>query len=1185
MKPDTVRFSIPEKSLDFVQKRKSALERKHCTRIIVVSKSDQVPSVIIHGLKEHDITSCREEIEESLFVARKFPLNQHQLLFLRNKRQQVLLDELQTKCYKVSLPPAQSERGNKDPYILVKGKVANVDTVWELLDQTVGKKNFEVKIFSLKCVQCFKNYWMERWSTVAKEFEEARNVCIRFAPSGGPGSASSERDHRHQSSETYSLINFEVMGDRLAVEDIVESIKQNEGGDHVEMDIDKQVRVQDLLKGVQMRDLKVWFCSKGSKLIVMAPSFAKQDLDVAKARVLTFLAEGVGITENVACLDQLAFDIMMSNHTEYLDSTNMIAKKNHVTIRINKKNRSIVLEGAKSDVEVVKPVVEKVLNDVQKDIQTQSIHVTAIQAPFLKTSVFTKVCAEFKIKQHVEISTYSNTLLVEAFINQRLKVSIIKGDLLAENVDGIVNAANEDLAHIGGLAKAILDAAGPEMQKECFLYVSMNGKVRTGNAACLGAGNLHSCRNIIHAVAPQLTVSQNIRAELYSAVKNALLASAKAGHCSIALPALGTGIFGIPVTVCAEVSIKAVEDFSNEISTKCSLKDVRFILNMEPACDAFVRRVKQHLLTVVPPSVLQNPFSVLQSTVISPSQQTTKIWKWMDDSGQYQPYDATNSALLTKKYTQNSSGVFYISINSSPYVIDLGSMEQINVSTKHRRKIVLQTAESTASEYSSDIPGMAPVSEQQSNVQWYYKGDRSQWEAYLPQHVLQLESWYQSNESGTLRIGRQSYSFDFQRMVQTNVVTKKAREMKRVPEKSSSTDDTPAAKWFFQNDSSQFQPYSAQDSAQLEEWYQSSATPGRLTIFGNVYRFDFTKMEQVNITTSKVRKIKREGEEVEERKTFKSTTILLRGDRKNINDVQRQIQSKLEKCLVSESVDLPKSVGFASIEKVALRHPVECSFANQHGDKPVVKITGVHYILQKCKTEIQSAIISKLESVPASHVKFPEEWQDQQQSTVKVFLVQEGSVEWNQVTSKFKQTMPDATIVSVERVQNKWLWEKYSQHKEMLRKKNNGAINEMQLFHGTRNNDPKLIYSSEEGFDMRFCASGMWGQANYFAVNASYSDNYSHTCAMSGNQQMFLASVLTGESHQCSSNSSLRMPPEKAKTTYAHVATSVNLDQVRYDTVTGNTNGSTVYMTYDNLKAYPAYLITYQRAPRRFGFF
>jgi len=65
--------------------------------------------------------------------------------------------------------------------------------------------------------------------------------------------------------------------------------------------------------------------------------------------------------------------------------------------------------------------------------------------------------------------------------------------------------------------------------------------------------------------------------------------------------------------------------------------------------------------------------------------------------------------------------------------------------------------------------------------------------------------------------------------------------------------------------------------------------------------------------------------------------------------------------------------------------------------------------------------------------------------------------------------------------------------------KNNGEQNiTLELFHGTSSTDPQMIYQGEDGFDMRFSRSGMWGQGIYFAVNASYSTNYSYSTALNG---------------------------------------------------------------------------------------
>ncbi len=197
----------------------------------------------------------------------------------------------------------------------------------------------------------------------------------------------------------------------------------------------------------------------------------------------------------------------------------------------------------------------------------------------------------------------------------------------------------------------------------------------------------------------------------------------------------------------------------------------------------------------------------------------------------------------------------------------------------------------------------------------------------------------------------------------------------------------------------------------------------------------------------------------------------------------------------------------------------------------------------------------------------PPEWQEQLQR-IEVFFVLQGSAEWTKVEQKFKSTLSNQ-IVSISRIQNTWLWNSYCFHRKQLHQKNNGAVNEMELFHGTRGNDPKLIYKGEQGFDMRFSSKGMWGMANYFAVKASYSNSYAFK-GPDGCMEMFLAKVLTGESYRCPPNSNLRKPPQKPS-----IPSEQNM-LLDYDTVTGETNGSQVFMTYDNCKAYPAYIIKYR---------
>ena len=130
-------------------------------------------------------------------------------------------------------------------------------------------------------------------------------------------------------------------------------------------------------------------------------------------------------------------------------------------------------------------------------------------------------------------------ILVEHAGN-RYVLQAVLGDMTAERVDAIVNAANSNLAHGGGLAGAIVALGGAVIQEESDKLAP----VETGNAAVTSAGDL-PCRWVIHAVGP-IWGEGNEEASLRSAVRASLDRAAELAATSIALPAISTGIFGYP---------------------------------------------------------------------------------------------------------------------------------------------------------------------------------------------------------------------------------------------------------------------------------------------------------------------------------------------------------------------------------------------------------------------------------------------------------------------------------------------------------------------------------------------------------------------------------------------------------------------------------------------------------------
>ena len=122
-------------------------------------------------------------------------------------------------------------------------------------------------------------------------------------------------------------------------------------------------------------------------------------------------------------------------------------------------------------------------------------------------------------------------------------------------------------------------------------------------------------------------------------------------------------------------------------------------------------------------------------------------------------------------------------------------------------------------------------------------------------------------------------------MSQKSTTTSNACQIRRQAQECE-RDDSPKLLWHFENDAMQFQPYTSEDSAQLEEWYQSKLSGGRLTIHGNTYSFDFDQMQQYNVATGKLHKIKRKGDNAEDVAKKSSTALRLLGDASTIGDVQ-----------------------------------------------------------------------------------------------------------------------------------------------------------------------------------------------------------------------------------------------------------------------------------------------------------
>jgi O-acetyl-ADP-ribose deacetylase (regulator of RNase III) len=165
------------------------------------------------------------------------------------------------------------------------------------------------------------------------------------------------------------------------------------------------------------------------------------------------------------------------------------------------------------------------------------------------------------------------------FALPRLSIEILDGELAAQPVAAIVNAANNAFWMGSGVPGAIKARGGRVIEEEAVAQ----GPVEPGQCVMTSGGRL-AARHVIHAA----VMGQDLEtsAVLIETATRGALALAQAWRLeAVAFPALGTGVGGFPLDQCARIMIAAV---AAHASAPTSIRTVRFVLYGRQAYDAFV---------------------------------------------------------------------------------------------------------------------------------------------------------------------------------------------------------------------------------------------------------------------------------------------------------------------------------------------------------------------------------------------------------------------------------------------------------------------------------------------------------------------------------------------------------------------------------------------------------------------
>lgn len=163
-------------------------------------------------------------------------------------------------------------------------------------------------------------------------------------------------------------------------------------------------------------------------------------------------------------------------------------------------------------------------------------------------------------------------------------ISLLREDLTIQDTNVIVNAANNQLLLGSGVAGAIRNKGGNEIQQECdeILLKENNDKsLNNGDVAYTKIGKFtnKNLKYIFHAVGPvYFNGKKKEKRDLTNCFLNCFRLADKLKLSSIALPPISTGIFGYPKEEGAEVFYNCVEKYFLEYfnsNKNVKVKDIK----------------------------------------------------------------------------------------------------------------------------------------------------------------------------------------------------------------------------------------------------------------------------------------------------------------------------------------------------------------------------------------------------------------------------------------------------------------------------------------------------------------------------------------------------------------------------------------------------------------------------------
>jgi len=365
----------------------------------------------------------------------------------------------------------------------------------------------------------------------------------------------------------------------------------------------------------EKRILSLSFDRRSKKIRLVG---TKDDVSSALAAVRRFLKENT-IVNNVVRLPTGCRRFLAKYREQEFRQIEEDLKEYSTRIKLDEDDEGLSISGTTDGVQKG----TKLVQDLASKVLSEKL--------FLNKPGMRKVLGQSKGKKLLSLMENENKCVIEHYISEKYESSkkpgekkeenqgkkeklcsfltpegknilVFKDNICDRNVDVIVNAANSNLHHVGGVSKAIAEAAGEVFKDECDQYIVDRGPLLDGHVVATSAGKL-PFKKVIHAVGPKWTkeaawekrMGRSPRQEslLSYTVKNAL-DSAKS-YKSIALPAISTGVYDFPYQLCAKIMVDSAVVFSQE-NPGCRLSEIQFTSTDDNVVKAFVKEMDSRFL-------------------------------------------------------------------------------------------------------------------------------------------------------------------------------------------------------------------------------------------------------------------------------------------------------------------------------------------------------------------------------------------------------------------------------------------------------------------------------------------------------------------------------------------------------------------------------------------------------------